>query len=175
MSANDSGASPQRLLSPIGAVAIIVGIVIGAGIFKTPSLVAEITGDVGWALSLWVGGAIISLAGALCYAELATLYPHAGGDYHFLTRAYGKNVSFLYGWAKAMVINTGSIALLAFVFGDYMTKVVPLGPHSVIYWAFAIVIVLPLLLTPVPPLLLDNIPVIVEAESEKIELFDVKE
>lgn len=140
MSANGSGASPQRLLSPLGAVAIIVGIVIGAGIFKTPSLVAAITGDVGWALALWVGGAIISLAGALCYAELATLYPHAGGDYHFLSRAYGKNISFLYGWAKAMVINTGSIALLAFVFGDYMTKVVPLGPHSVIYWAVVIVI-----------------------------------
>jgi amino acid transporter len=142
MSVNDLGALPQRLLSPLGAVAIIVGIVIGAGIFKTPSLVAEITGDVGWALLLWVGGAIISLAGALCYAELATLYPHAGGDYHFLTRAYGKNVSFLYGWAKAMVINTGSIALLAFVFGDYMTKVLPLGPHSDIYWAVLIVVVL---------------------------------
>ena len=142
MSAYDSGASPQRLLNPLGAVAIIVGIVIGAGIFKTPSIVAEITGDVGWALTLWVCGAIISLAGALCYAELATLYPHAGGDYHFLTRAYGKNVSFLYGWAKAMVINTGSIALLAFVFGDYMTKVIPLGPHSVICWAVVIVVVL---------------------------------
>jgi amino acid transporter len=142
MLANDSGASPQRLLSPLGAIAIIVGIVIGAGIFKTPSLVAEITGDVGWALTLWVGGCIISLAGALCYAELATLYPHAGGDYHFLTKAYGKNVSFLYGWAKAMVINTGSIALLAFVFGDYMTKVIPLGLHSDIYWAAGIVVVL---------------------------------
>ena len=142
MSANDSGVSPQRLLSPLGAVAIIVGIVIGAGIFKTPSIVAGITGDVGWALTIWVGGAIISLAGALCYAELATLYPHAGGDYHFLTRAYGKNISFLYGWAKAMVINTGSIALLAFVFGDYMTKVVPLGSNSDIYWAVVIVIVL---------------------------------
>ena len=142
MSNSYSGALPQRLLSPLGAVAIIVGIVIGAGIFKTPSMVAGITGDVGWALTLWGGGAIISLAGALCYAELATLYPHAGGDYHFLTRAYGKNISFLYGWAKAMVINTGSIALLAFVFGDYMTKVIPLGPYSVIYWAVAIVLVL---------------------------------
>ena len=142
MSVNDSGASPQRLLSPLGAIAIIVGIVIGAGIFKTPSIVAGITGDVGWALTIWVVGAIISLAGALCYAELATLYPHAGGDYHFLTRAYGKNISFLYGWAKAMVINTGSIALLAFVFGDYMSKVISLGPYSDIYWAVAIVIVL---------------------------------
>ena len=142
MPANHLGTSPQRLLSPLGAVAIIVGIVIGAGIFKTPSIVADVTGDVGWALTLWVGGALISLAGALCYAELATLYPHAGGDYHFLTKAYGKNVSFLYGWAKAMVINTGSIALLAFVFGDYMTKVIPLGSYSVIYWAVVIVVAL---------------------------------
>ena len=142
MPANYLGASPQRLLSPLGAVAIIVGIVIGAGIFKTPSIVADITGDVGWALTIWIGGALISLAGALCYAELATLYPHAGGDYHFLTKAYGKNISFLYGWAKAMVINTGSIALLAFVFGDYMTKVIPLGSYSVIYWAVVIVVVL---------------------------------
>jgi len=132
----------EKLLSPIGAVAIIVGIVIGAGIFKTPSMVAGITGDVGWALTIWVAGALISLMGALCYAELATTYPHAGGDYHFLTRAYGKNVSFLYGWAKAMVINTGSIALLAFVFGDYMTKVLPLGANSTIYWAALIVITL---------------------------------
>ena len=142
MPANYLETSPQRLLSPLGAVAIIVGIVIGAGIFKTPSIVADVTGDVGWALTLWVGGALISLAGALCYAELATLYPHAGGDYHFLTKAYGKNVSFLYGWAKAMVINTGSIALLAFVFGDYMTKVIPLGSYSVIYWAVVIVVAL---------------------------------
>jgi amino acid transporter len=135
----------EKLLSPIGAVAIIVGIVIGAGIFKTPSMVAGITGDVGWALTIWVAGALISLMGALCYAELATTYPHAGGDYHFLTRAYGKNVSFLYGWAKAMVINTGSIALLAFVFGDYMTKVLPLGANSTIYWAALIVITLTLI------------------------------
>ena len=135
----------EKLLSPIGAVAIIVGIVIGAGIFKTPSMVAGITGDVGWALTIWVAGALISLMGALCYAELATTYPHAGGDYHFLTRAYGKNVSFLYGWAKAMVINTGSIALLAFVFGDYMTKVLPLGASSTIYWAALIVIALTLI------------------------------
>jgi len=137
--------SPQQLLSPIGAVAIIVGIVIGAGVFKTPSMVAGITGDVGWALTIWVAGALISLMGALCYAELATTFPHAGGDYHFLTRAYGKNVSFLYGWAKAMVINTGSIALLAFVFGDYMTKVLPLGANSTIYWAALIVIALTLI------------------------------
>ena len=97
---------PQRLLQPLGAVAIIVGIVIGAGIFKTPSMVAGVTSDVGWLMTVWAAGALISLAGALCYAELSTAYPHAGGDYHFLTLAYGKSISFLYAWAKAVVINT---------------------------------------------------------------------
>lgn len=135
---------PERLLSQSGAVAIIVGIVIGAGIFKTPSMVAGITGDIGWMMAVWILGALISLAGALCYAELASLYPHAGGDYHFLTRAYGKNVAFLYGWAKATVINPGSIALLAFVFGDYMTKVLPLGIYSTATWAILIIITLTL-------------------------------
>jgi basic amino acid/polyamine antiporter, APA family len=139
---NDAHQIPGRLLSRIGAIAIIVGIVIGAGIFKTPSMVAGITGDIGWMMAIWVVGSIISLAGALCYAELATMYPHAGGDYHFLNKAYGKNISFLYGWAKATVINTGSIALLAFVFGDYMTKVLPLGNYSTVIWAIMIIIVL---------------------------------
>jgi amino acid transporter len=139
---NDAHQTPGRLLSRIGAIAIIVGIVIGAGIFKTPSMVAGITGDIGWMMAVWVAGSIISLAGALCYAELATMYPHVGGDYHFLNKAYGKNISFLYGWAKATVINTGSIALLAFVFGDYMTKVLPLGAYSTVIWAITIIIVL---------------------------------
>lgn len=137
-----SAQQPQRLLRPMAAVAIIVGIVIGAGIFKTPSMVAGVAGDIGWVMAAWVAGALISVAGALCYAELSAAYPHAGGDYHFLTRAYGRHVSFLYAWAKAMVINTGSIALLAFVFGDYMSKVISLGPHSAVIWAIGIVVVL---------------------------------
>ena len=136
--------TPVRLLSLSGAIAIIIGIVIGAGIFKTPSMVAGITGDIGWMMAVWVAGSIISIAGALCYAELATTYPHAGGDYHFLSKAYGKNIAFLYGWAKATVINTGSIALLAFVFGDYMTKVLALGQHSTVIWAVAIIVALTL-------------------------------
>ena len=77
--------TPQRVLSTTDAIAIIVGIVVGAGIFKTPSMVAGDTGDVGWLVVAWVLGGVVSLAGALCYAELATAYPHAGGDYHFLT------------------------------------------------------------------------------------------
>ena len=124
------------------AIAIIVGIVVGAGIFKTPSMVAGIAGDVGWVMVAWALGALISLAGALCYAEIATAYPHAGGDYHFLTRAYGRHLSFLYAWARAMVINTGSIALLAFVFGDYMAHLIPLGSMGGVLWATAVVLAL---------------------------------
>ncbi|HBI82654.1 MAG TPA: amino acid permease [Alcaligenaceae bacterium] len=140
-----TAANPAQRLSPVAAIAIIVGIVVGAGIFKTPSMVAGVTGDVGWMIVAWVLGGVISLAGALCYAELATTYPHAGGDYHFLARAFGKPVSFLYAWAKATVINTGSIALLAFVFGDYMSKVVSLGTYSTAIWAVGIVVALTLI------------------------------
>lgn len=135
-------AQPLRLLHPGAAIALIVGIVIGAGIFKTPSLVAGISGDAGWALVLWGVGALVSVAGALCYAELCTAYPHAGGDYHFLRRAFGRELSFLYAWARATIINTGSIALLAFVFGDYISTLAPLGPHSSAVWALAVIVVL---------------------------------
>jgi amino acid transporter len=131
-----------RLLHPLSAVALIVGIVIGAGIFKTPSLVAGISGDAGWALVLWLAGALISIIGALCYAELCTTYPNAGGDYHFLHRAFGRNISFFYGGSRATIINTGSIALLAFVFGDYMSTLVNLGAYSSAIWALVIVLLL---------------------------------
>ena len=133
---------PQRTLAAVGAITIIIGIVVGAGIFRTPSLVASVTGDIGWVMTVWMLGGLISLIGALCYAELATTYPHAGGDYHFLSRAYGRNISFLYAWAKAMVINTGSIALLAFVFGDYLSTLWSLGAHSSAWWALIIVLAL---------------------------------
>ena len=134
--------SPQRVLQPLAAVALTVGIVVGAGIFKTPSLVAGISGDAGWALVLWAVGAAISIAGALCYAELCTAYPHAGGDYHFLQRAFGRDLSFLYAWARATVINPGSIALLAFVFGDYMSTLWKLGTYSSAAWGLGIVVAL---------------------------------
>ena len=135
--------APRRVLGLRHAVALIVGLVIGAGIFKAPSLVAANTGSVGWMFAAWVLGGVISLVGALCYAELATAYPHAGGDYHFLRRAYGRAVAFLFGWARFAVIVTGSIALLAFIYGDYMNQVVPLDvggiPGASIHAALAIV------------------------------------
>jgi amino acid transporter len=119
-------AGPRPLLGLREAVALIVGVVVGAGIFKSPALVAAMTGGAGPMFLAWLLGGLLSLAGALCYAELCTAYAHAGGDYHFLYRAYGRGLAFLFGWARYTVITTGSIALLAFVFGDYLQQVLPL-------------------------------------------------
>lgn len=135
--------APQQVLGKREAIALIVGIVIGAGIFKAPSMVAGMTGNATWMFTAWVLGGLMSLIGALCYAELATAYSHSGGDYHFLRRAYGRSLAFLFGWARFSVITTGSIALLAFVFGDYMNQALPLGisgylPGASIYAAVAI-------------------------------------
>lgn len=132
------------------AILLIVGVVIGAGIFKTPALVAGMAGSTEWMFAAWLLGGLVSFAGALCYAELTTAYSHPGGDYYFLRRAYGRSVAFLFGWARFSVITTGSIALLAFIFGDYMQQVAPLampgsgGLSGAAFYAFAVVLVLSL-------------------------------
>ena len=105
---------------------------------RRPRWSAQMTGSAPWMFAAWALGAAVSLVGALCYAELASAYPHAGGDYHFLLRAYGRRLAFLFGWARFAVITTGSIALLAFVFGDYMTQLLPLGRHSAALYAAAL-------------------------------------
>ncbi|MGZ9075584.1 MAG: APC family permease, partial [Burkholderiaceae bacterium] len=135
-------AAPRKVLSVFDAVMIITGIVIGGGIFSFPPLVAGMTGSVEWMFGAWFFGAVLALVGALCYAELATTFPNAGGDYHFLTRAYGRDVSFFFAWARVTVITTGAIALLAFIFGDYMSRVWSLGENSSVIYAFLIVIAL---------------------------------
>lgn len=129
-----------KTLSLFDAIAIIVGVVIGAGIFKTPSLVAANSGSASGAVLLWLLGGFVSFIGALCYAELATSFPDSGGDYHFIRRAFGIKPAFLFAWARMTVIQTGSIAMLAFIIGDYGSEVVRLGRHSSTWYAlFAIV------------------------------------
>ncbi len=140
-----TSALPERTLSTRDATALVVGIVIGAGIFKFPALVAGMAGSQMMVYALWLAGGLVSIVGALCYAELATAFPNAGGDYHFITRAFGRHLSFLFAWARATVITTGSIALLAFVLGDYASNLVPLGEHSSAIWAALVVIALTVL------------------------------
>ncbi|GHA33639.1 amino acid transporter [Salinimicrobium marinum] len=133
---------PKPVLSAIDAIALIVGIVIGAGIFRTPSLVAGNVESGGMLMLAWIVGGAVSLIGALCYAELTTAFPNTGGDYHFLMRAFGKRTAFLFAWARMSVIQTGSIALLAFIFGDYVTQIYNLGEYSSVIYAAIIVTLL---------------------------------
>lgn len=133
---------PKPFLNVADAIALIVGIVIGAGIFRTPSLVAGNVESAGMMLSLWMLGGLISLIGALCYAELTTAFPNTGGDYHFLMRAFGKRTAFLFAWARMSIIQTGSIALLAFIFGDYASQVYSLGEFSSVMYAGIIIFIL---------------------------------
>jgi amino acid transporter len=131
--------APKAILTTRDTVAIIVGLVIGAGIFRFPPLVAANSPEESAFYLLWIIGGAISLVGALCYAELATAYPSAGGDYHFIQRAFGRTLSFLFGWARLAVITTGAIALLGYTFGDYASTLLRLGPNSsAIYAALAV-------------------------------------
>jgi amino acid transporter len=133
--------APQAVLGTRDAIAIIIGLVIGAGIFRFPPLVAGASASEVVFYLLWIAGGVISLVGALCYAELATAYPNAGGDYYFLQRAFGRALSFLFAWARIAVITTGAIALLGYTFGDYASNIVSLGPRSAaIYAALAVVV-----------------------------------
>lgn len=137
-----SAAAPRRSLSTLDALVLVVGLVVGVGIFRAPQIVAENAASPAGFLGLWVLGGLISLAGALCYAELSTAYPNAGGEYHFLSRAFGSRLGFLYAWSRMTVIQTGSIAILAFVFGDYAAPLLGIGEAASPLLAAAAVVVL---------------------------------
>ncbi len=136
---------PKPFLGTFDAVALIVGLVVGAGIFSFPSLVAANTGSGTAFILVWLIGGLISLVGALCYAELATTFPSAGGDYHFLKRAFGHRLSFLFAWARMSVIQTGSVAILAFIFGDYASQLYSLGAFSPMIYAALVIAALTLI------------------------------
>jgi APA family basic amino acid/polyamine antiporter len=111
--------TPKRELSLFDSTSIIVGIIIGAGIYQMAPDIAK--GVQGWSgvLAIWTIGGLLSLAGALSYAELATAYPREGGDYVYLSRAYGRWAGFLFGWAQLTVVRPGDIAVMAFAFATY--------------------------------------------------------
>jgi amino acid transporter len=139
MTTQNSGA-PRASLSVTDGALMMVGIIIGIGIFKTPQLVAMFSPNEATFVALWIVGGLTTLIGALVYAELAAAYPSTGGEYHFLNRAYGLPVAFLFAWARTTVIQTGAIAAVSFVFGDYAQELYSLGTYgSAIYGAIALV------------------------------------
>lgn len=101
------------------AVSLIVGIVVGVGIFETPPLIFATVNNAWVVIGLWALAGFLCLLGALCYAELATTYPGEGGDYAYLIRAFGRWVGFLYGWSTIAIIVTGNIGMMVYIFADY--------------------------------------------------------
>jgi basic amino acid/polyamine antiporter, APA family len=124
------------------AVSIIVGIVVGTTIFKAPQMVFGNVENAWWGMFAWGLGGMLALVGSFCYAELATTYPRMGGDYVYLTRAFGRRVGFLFGWAQLTVILTGSIGAMAYVFGDYAVQLFDLDTSQVVWWAVGSIVVL---------------------------------
>lgn len=119
-------AGPRRQLTTFDATCIIVGIIIGSGIYKTTPMIAGMVGSPLQLLGAWVLGGVIALLGALCYAELTTTYPEEGGDFAFLSRAFGRPAGFLFAWAEYWIIRPGNLGMMAFVFATFAHRLWPL-------------------------------------------------
>jgi basic amino acid/polyamine antiporter, APA family len=119
------------------AISIIVGIIIGVGIFETPAVIFNDVPNVWVGLGVWLLGGGLALLGALCFAELATAYPRSGGEYVYLTRAFGPLAGYLFAWAQLAIIRPGSIGAVAYVFALNADQVLGLGGSGVLVLACA--------------------------------------
>ena len=109
-----------RALGPVDATMIVMGSMIGSGIFITSAESSRLSGAPGWLLLAWAVAGVMTITGALCCSELATMMPRAGGVYVFLREAYGPSIGFLYGWTLFLVIQTGTIAAVAIAFAKFL-------------------------------------------------------
>ena len=116
-----------RELSLADGIAVVVGTVIGSGVFLVPGSIAKHLTSLGPVLLIWLVGAVLSLCGGLALGELGAMLPEAGGLYVYLRRAYGRPLAFLYGWGLLTMIHTGSIATLAAAFRLYLAQMIPLS------------------------------------------------
>src|SRR5437660_7898502 len=119
-----------RALGPLMGTAVVVGTVIGSGVFKKPQVVAENVPFFGVAALVWIGIGLLALLGALALAEVAVLFPRAGGNYVFLKEAYGRMAGFLWGWVEFWIIRSASIAALATMFTESLHDILKQALHS---------------------------------------------
>ncbi|HEX9305735.1 MAG TPA: amino acid permease [Thermoanaerobaculia bacterium] len=134
--------SLKRALGPFDATMVVVGGIIGSGIFVVPAVVAQRLPTSGLVLTAWMVGGGIALAGAFAFAELATLFPQAGGEYAYLREAYHPLVAFLFGWASLVMIQGGGLAAVAVTFAQYALKLIGRDPANAAAWsALAIAVV----------------------------------
>lgn len=125
-----------RALGPLAATAVVVGTVIGSGVFKKPQAVAENLPTFGLAASVWVVGGLLALLGSLALAEVAVLFPRAGGNYVFLREGYGRLAGFLWGWVEFWIIRAASLAALATIFTESLHDILRSGSRGDVlgYW-----------------------------------------
>jgi amino acid transporter len=124
MSQNPAASSLPRVLGPIAATAIVVGTIIGSGVFVKPHIIAKNVEYSGLVAMLWIVGGLLVLLGALAYAEVASVLPRVGGNYVFLGVAYGRLWGFLWGWVDFWIIRAASLAALGTIFSGSLAKVV---------------------------------------------------
>ena len=115
-----------RGLTLADTTALVVGTVIGTGVFLKSAIMAQDAGSPVLVLTAWVAAGLLSLAGALSYAELGAMLPHAGGEYVYLRRSYGELAAFLFGWMRFVVAGSGSIAILGVGFATFLSALVPM-------------------------------------------------
>ena len=120
------GVGLVRGLSLPATTALVVGTVIGTGVFIKTAIMAQDTGSAAVVLIAWIAAGVLSMCGALTYAELGAMLPHAGGEYVYLRRAYGELAAFLFGWMRFVVAGTGSIAILGVGFATFLSAIFPL-------------------------------------------------
>src|SRR4051794_34147458 len=128
----------QQRLGLFDATMLVAGSMIGSGIFIVSVFITQEVGSVGWLLAIWILTGVMTIMGALSYAELAAMMPHAGGQYVYLREAYGPLWGFLYGWTLFLVIQTGTIAAVGVAFAKFLGAVVPAlgtGPDAVLFRA----------------------------------------
>ncbi len=134
--------SLSRVLGVGDLVLLIVGVVIGSGIYLVPGpVLRQVNGNVGLAILVWLAGGVLSMLGALTYGEMSANAPRAGGLYVFIRDAFGRLPAFLYGWTLFFVICGGSTAALAVAFATYLGEIVPLGPGGSKAVAVAMIVV----------------------------------
>src|SRR4051812_37331445 len=125
MNGSQSPSGLVRALGPIDATMIVIGSMIGSGIFITSAESARLSGAPGWLLLAWTVAGLLTMTGALCCSELATMMPRAGGVYVFFREAYGPALGFLYGWTLFLVVQTGTIAAVAIAFAKFLGVFLP--------------------------------------------------
>ena len=123
-STSDGSQKLDRVLGPVDASCIVIGAIIGVGIFFNPTQVASTAGSANLALAAWTVGGVIAMLGALCFAELGALYPATGGQYLALRDAYGPFTGFLYVFCNATAIQAGAIAIIAVICARHIGQAV---------------------------------------------------